>query len=73
MDFGKLVDGKLVYASKDAIFTDDGMVITNPTEEHYKKHGYKEVVIHSPDNDDKNYVPTYVEEDDKIIVDYKEE
>lgn len=40
--FGKIIDGKLVVAGKK-IKIENGW-ITNPTEEDFKKNGYKEIV-----------------------------
>jgi len=69
--YGKLVDGKLEPASTKAIIV-DGMVITNPKDEDYRKAGYKLIVNNSPEDAEKEYTPEYKEEEDKIIINYKE-
>lgn len=69
--YGKLENGELKYASSVAIVKGD-MIITNPKDEDYKQAGYKEIVNNEPEDADKEYTPEYTEEDDKIIVNYKE-
>lgn len=69
--YGKLVNGKLEYADKRAIVTDE-LVITNPQREDYLANGYKEIIINAPEDAEKEYVEEYEEQEDKIIINYKE-
>ena len=69
--FGKLVNGNLEYASTKAIITDE-LVITNPQRDDYLANGYKEIVNNTPEDAEKEYVEEYTEQEDKIIINYKE-
>lgn len=71
--YGKLVDGNLEYASTKAIIV-DGMVITNPKDEDYRHAGYKLIVNNPPADYDyeKEYETYYTEEEDRIIINYRE-
>ena len=71
--YGKLVDGNLEYASTKAIIV-DGMITTNPKDEDYRRTGYKLIVNNPPADydDEKEYEPEYKEEEDKIVINYKE-
>jgi len=69
--YGKLVDGNLEYASTKAIITDE-LIITNPQYEDYVKAGYKPIINNAPQDAEKEYIEEYVEEDDRIIINYKE-
>lgn len=69
--YGKLVNGKPEYADKRAIVTDE-LVITNPQHEDYLANGYKEIIINAPEDAEKEYVEEYEEQEDKIIINYKE-
>ena len=69
--YGKLENGELKYASKVAIIDGD-MVVTNPKDEDYIKAGYKPIVDNPPEDAEKEYEPEYIEEEDKIIINYKE-
>ena len=69
--YGRLVNGQLEYASTKAIITDE-LVITNPQREDYIRVGYKLIVNNAPEDAEKEYEPHYIEEDDRIIVDYRE-
>ena len=69
--YGKLVNGQLEYADTK-ILIDGERTITNPRAEDYRESGYKEIVVNQPEDDDKEYVEEYEEQEDKIIVNYKE-
>lgn len=69
--YGKLENGELKYASTVAI-EDGDMIVTNPKAEDYIHAGYKEVVDNAPVDAEKEYEPEYTEEEDKIIINYKE-
>lgn len=69
--YGKIENGELKYASTVAIIDGD-MVVTNPRTEDYVHAGYKEVVENAPADAEKEYEPEYKEEEDKIIINYKE-
>lgn len=69
--YGRLVDGKLEYASTKAIITDT-LIITNPRRDDYLANGYKEIIINAPEDAEKEYVEEYEEQEDKIIINYKE-
>lgn len=69
--YGKLVNGKPEYASSKAIITPE-LVITNPQREDYLANGYKEIIINAPEDAEKEYVEEYEEQEDKIIINYKE-
>jgi len=69
--YGKLENGELKYASTVAIIDGD-MVVTNPKAEDYIHAGYKEIVDNAPEDAEKEYTPEYKEEEDKIIINYKE-
>ena len=71
--YGKLEDNKLIYASTKAIIV-DGMVITNPKAEDYIRAGYKLIVNNFPSDydDEKEYETYYTEEEDRIIINYRE-
>ena len=69
--YGKLVNGNIEYASTKAIITEDS-VITNPQREDYLANGYKEIVNNSPEDAEKEYVADYLEQEDKIIINYHE-
>ena len=69
--YGKLVNGKLEYASTKAIRTPE-LVITNPQREHYLANGYKEIINNAPEDAEKEYVEEYEEQEDKIIINHKE-
>ena len=69
--YGKLVDGNLEYASTKAIIVGD-MVIANPRPEDYIASGYKEIINEPPEDDEKEYVVEYEEQEDKIIIKYVE-
>lgn len=69
--YGKLENGELKYASTIAIIDGD-MVVTNPKDEDYIHAGYKEIIDNAPQDAEKEYEPEYTEEEDKIIINYKE-
>jgi len=69
--YGKLENGELKYASTVAIIDGD-MVVTNPKPENYIHAGYKLIVDNAPQDAEKEYTPEYTEEEDKIIINYKE-
>ena len=69
--YGKIEDGELKYASKVAIIDGD-MVVTNPKESDYIHAGYKKIIDNSPQDAEKEYTPEYIEEENKIIINYKE-
>lgn len=69
--YGKLIDGNLEYASTKAIVV-DGVVITNPKDEDYRRAGYKLIVNNPPEDDGKEYETYYTEEEDRIMINYKE-
>lgn len=69
--YGKLVNGKPEPASTKAIVV-NGMIITNPKDEDYRHAGYKEIIINTPEDAEKEYVEEYIEQEDKIIINYKE-
>jgi len=69
--YGKLVNGNIEYASTKAIITDE-QIITNPQREDYLANGYKEIVNNAPQDAEKEYIPEYIEQEDKIIINYKE-
>lgn len=69
--YGKLLNGNIEYASTKAIITEDS-VITNPQREDYLANGYKEIIINAPEDAEKEYVEEYEEQEDKIIINYKE-
>ena len=62
--FGKIINGYLVYAQTTIMYNDT--IISNPTDEQYRKCGYKEVV------DDKKIgdVVTYTEDDTTITINH---
>lgn len=62
--FGKLINDYLVYAQTTIMYNDT--IVSNPTDEQYKKCGYKEVV------DDKKIgdVITYTEDDTTITINH---
>ena len=66
--YGKLIDGKL--ATPDSIPLGRGQFITNPTNEQYIAHGYKEVIDIKPDF--VNYDRIYTELETQIVVSYIE-
>lgn len=69
--YGKLENGELKYASKIAI-RDGNMIVTNPKDDDYRRAGYKLIVNNSPEDAEKEYTPEYTEEEDRIIINYKE-
>ena len=69
--YGKLENGELKYASTIAIIDGD-MVVTNPKAEDYVHAGYKLIVDTPKEDAEKEYMPEYIEEEDKIIINYKE-
>lgn len=71
--YGKLVNGKPEPASTKAIVV-DGMITTNPKDEDYRHAGYKPIVNNPPADydDEKEYETYYTEEEDRIIINYRE-
>jgi len=69
--YGKLINGKLEYASTKAIITGE-LIITNPQREDYLANGYKEIINNAPKDAEKEYEEEYEEQEDKIIINYKE-
>jgi len=69
--YGKIEDGELKYASTIAIIDGD-MVVTNPKAEDYVHAGYKLIVDNAKEDAEKEYTPEYIEEEDKIVINYKE-
>ena len=69
--YGKLENGELKYASTVAIIDGD-MVVTNPKDEDYIHAGYKEIIDNAQQDAEKEYEPEYIEEEHKIIINYKE-
>lgn len=68
--FGKIIDGKLVFAGKIKI--KNGW-ITNPTEKQLKDNGYKEVVYQKQpdfDIDTEKINEQYLDDKNQIIVSY---
>jgi len=62
---GKLENGRLVQPTGKVI------IIANPTEEDYKKIGYKEVEDNVIEEQEGMFiVPEYTETEDKIIINY---
>ena len=68
MTYGKLTNNQL--ATPDSIPLGRGQFITNPTDEQYIDHGYKEVIDIQPTF--ANFDKSYTETDTQIIVNYVE-
>lgn len=64
--FVKLENEKLIYAPKELII--NGNRVINPTEEMFIEMGYKKLITTEYPNDDKQYIVSYEETDENIIL-----
>lgn len=69
---GKIIDGRLQIAG-NIIKTNDGKIITNPTDTILKQQGYKEVIYKNKpeyNDEEQKLIELYSETDTEINVDY---